>query len=114
VNAATRTVRIRAGLKNQDERLRANHYGRAKIQVGPVRQAVVVPRDAVQTEGRDQFVFIPLTDGLRFRTQRVETQPTERSDRVEIVFGLNAGDRVVTTGSFLLKSELFPSNMGGE
>ncbi len=114
VNASTRTVRVRAGLKNQDERLRANQYGRATIQVGPVRQAVVVPRDAVQSEGRDQFVFVPQPDGQRFRTQRVETQPTERSDHVEIVFGLKPGDRVVTTGSFLLKSELFPANMGGE
>ena len=114
VNAATRTVRVRAGLKNVGERLRANQYGRASIQVGPKRTAIVVPRSAVQSSGADQFVFLPMPDGVRFRTQRVEVRPTDRGDRVEIAFGLSVGDRVVTTGSFLLKSELQRENLVGE
>lgn len=114
VNPATRTVRVRAGLKNQGERLRAFQYGRAVIRVGDERQAVVVPRSAVQSEAGTQFVFLPLADGIRFRSQRVETLPTDRSDRVEVSFGLKPGDRVVTTGSFLLKSELFRAGLVGE
>lgn len=110
VNTTTRTVRVRADLKNIDERLRANQYGRAVIAVGPERRAVVVPRSAVQADGGEEFVFRPLGD-RRYRTQRVKTQPTDRSDEVEVVFGLQAGDQVVTTGSFLLKSELLRSKM---
>lgn len=112
VNTATRTVRVRADLKNIDERLRANQYGRAVIAIGAERQAVVVLRSAVQTDGEVEFVFCPLGD-RRYRTQRVKTQPTERSDEVEIVFGLKAGDEVVTTGSFLLKSELLKASLAG-
>lgn len=114
VNAQTRTVRIRAGLRNIDERLRANQYGRAVIRVGPERSSVVVPRDAVQSDAGVEFVFLPQADGLRFRTQRVETRPTGRHGEVEVAFGLKAGDRVVTAGSFLLKSELFKSSLAGE
>jgi cobalt-zinc-cadmium efflux system membrane fusion protein len=114
VNTATRTVRVRAGLKNIDERLRANQYGRAVIRVGPERSAVVVPRDAVQSDAGVEFVFLPLLDGRRFRTQRVETRPTERHGEVEVAFGLRPGDRVVTEGSFLLKSELFKASLAGE
>ena len=80
--------------------------------MGAERAAVVVPRSAVQADGGEEFVFRPLGD-RRYRTQRVKTQPTERSDEVEIVFGLKASDEVVTTGSFLLKSELLKASLGG-
>ena len=110
VNTATRTVRVRAELKNIDERLRANQYGRADIAIGAERRAVVVPRSAVQTDGEVEFVFRPLDD-RRYRTQRVRTRSTGRSDEVEVLFGLGPGDKVVTTGSFLLKSELLRSKM---
>lgn len=114
VNPATRTVRVRADLKNIDERLRANQYGRAEIQVGPERTAVIVPREAVQTDGAVEFVFLPLPDGRRFRTQRVETRPSDRADQVEIAFGVKPDESVVTAGSFLLKTELFKSSLGGD
>ena len=35
---------------------------------------VVVPRAAVQSEGGEEFVFLPQPDGRSFRTQRVETK----------------------------------------
>ncbi|MDB5351235.1 MAG: family efflux transporter, subunit [Planctomycetota bacterium] len=114
VNVATRTVRVRAKLENIDERLRANQYGRAVIQVGPVRNAIVVPRAAVQSDSGEEFVFIPQPDGRRFRTQRVQTRPTEQTDLVEISFGLKAADTVVTTGSFSLKGEVFKSKLGAD
>lgn len=114
VNPATRTVRIRAGLKNEGERLRANQYGRAVIRVGPERRAVVIPRSAVQADAGEQFVFLPLPDGRRFRTQRVEIKPMDDASRVEVVFGLKPGEQVVTTGSFLLKTELLRSQLAAE
>ncbi len=114
VNPLTRTVRVRAGLKNINERLRANQYGRAVIRVGDERSATIVPRSAIQSEAGGEFVFIPQPDGVRFRTQRVATRPTERSDEVEVTFGLIPENQIVTTGSFLLKSELFKSSLGGD
>ncbi len=113
VNPATRTVRVRAELENIDGRLRSNQFGRAVIQIGNERDAVVVPRAAVQSDAGEEFVFLPLGDG-RYRTQRVQTRPTEALDQVEIAWGLKPDQEVVTTGSFELKSELLKSSLGGE
>lgn len=114
VNEATRTVRVRAGLHNVEERLRAHQYGRAEIRVGPERSAVLVPRAAVQSEGGQEFVFLPRPDGMRFRTQRVETRPSDVPGKVEVAWGLEPGDEVVTAGSFPLRTELFKSNLASE
>lgn len=114
VNPTTRTVRVRAGLKNINERLRANQFGRAVIRVGEERSTIIVPRTAIQSDGEVQFVFIPQPDGMRFRTQRISTRPIDRTDQLEVTFGLKPEDQVVTTGSFLLKSELFKASLGGD
>jgi membrane fusion protein, heavy metal efflux system len=106
VNPTTRTTRVRAELENPDGRLRANQFGRASIQVEPEHEALVVPVAAVQDDGRSERVFVPLADGVSFRPQAVVTRPMDRPDAVEVVRGLDPGQRVVTTGAFLLQSEL--------
>jgi len=106
VNAATRTTRVRAALANPEGRLRANQFGRATIRVAPEHEARIVPAAAVQRDGQAELVFLPLPDGASFRAQPVDTRPTDRADAVEVVRGLEPGQRVVTTGAFLLLSEL--------
>jgi cobalt-zinc-cadmium efflux system membrane fusion protein len=112
VNAATRTIRVRVELKNQGDRLRANEFGQARIRVGEERDAVFVPRDAVQPLGDAQVVFVPLGEG-RYLPVRVVTAPTDERGLVEVVSGLAAGQDVVTIGAFLLKSELAKSPEAG-
>jgi cobalt-zinc-cadmium efflux system membrane fusion protein len=111
VNPATRTVRVRAELANPGGKLRAKQFGRAEIQVGAEHETVFVPRAAVQNDGEDDLVFCPLADG-GFRPQRVKTRPAETSAEVEIEWGLKPGQRVVTTGAFLLKSEMLKAILG--
>jgi cobalt-zinc-cadmium efflux system membrane fusion protein len=111
VNPQTRTTRVRAELVNPDGRLRANQFGRATIQVAPEHEAVIVPRSAVQNDGQDDLVFLAQADG-RFRPQRIATMPTEDDERLEVTWGLKPGQRVVTTRSFLLKSEMFKDRLG--
>jgi cobalt-zinc-cadmium efflux system membrane fusion protein len=111
VNPTTRTTRVRAELENPGGRLRANQFGRARIQVEPEHEAVVVPRAAVQTDGKNQMVFVPLDD-KSYRPQPVITRPTERDDLLEVVAGLHVGEQVVTTRSYMLKGELFKSRLG--
>ena len=114
VSPVTRTIRVRAELENQDGRLLANQFGRARIRVGAERNTVVVPRDAIQSENGQEFAFLPQSDGMRFITQRVVTQPSDDSKLVEVSWGLKPGDVVVTTGSFLLKTEVFKSSLATE
>jgi cobalt-zinc-cadmium efflux system membrane fusion protein len=111
VNPTTRTIRVRAELDNIGGRLRANQFGQAEISVGAEHDAVFVPRAAVQTFGAAHLVFLPDADG-RFRPQRVVTRATEAPDEVEVSWGLKPGQTVVTTGSFLLKTEILKDEVG--
>lgn len=114
VNPATRTIRVRAVLKNPDARLRSNQFGRAEILVGREHQALFVPRDAVQLVGDHALVFLAQPDGS-YRPQRVVVEKGENLlDEEEIEWGLQAGQNVVTTGSFLLKSELMRDELAGD
>jgi cobalt-zinc-cadmium efflux system membrane fusion protein len=111
VNQTTRTIRIRAEVGNPGGRLRANQFGRVEIRVGDEHRAVVVPKGAVQRKDRVDVVFLPLGDG-RYRPQRVVTRPSGHKDCVEVVWGLKPGQKVVTTGAFLLKTEITRGAIG--
>jgi cobalt-zinc-cadmium efflux system membrane fusion protein len=111
VSAITRTVRVRAEMANPGGRLRANQFGRARIQVEPEHDALIVPRSAVQEAGKIQIVFLPLPGGI-YRPQQIKTVPTERDDALEVIGGLEPGQQVVTSRSYILKSELFRDRLG--
>lgn len=111
VNPTTRTARVRAEVANPGGRLRANQFGRASIRLEPEHDALVVPRAAVQEDGDDALVFVPVGPGV-YRARKVETAPTDRDDVVEVVRGLAAGERVVTARSYILKSELYRDRLG--
>ena len=112
IDPVTRTARVRAEVDNPDGRFRANQFGRASILVGDEHDAVLVPEGAVQhSEDGAAVVFLP--DGPRaFRPHRVLTQSSNRADFTEVSWGLDPGQRVVTRGSFLLKTELMRGAIG--
>lgn len=112
VNPSTRTIRVRAEIDNPDGWLKANQFGRAQIEVSGEHEATIVPKEAVQRAGRVDVVFFPEADGRSFRPQRVVARPTNLPDQVEIEWGVKPGQTVVTTGSFLLKSELLNDELG--
>jgi cobalt-zinc-cadmium efflux system membrane fusion protein len=112
VNPTTRTTRIRAELANPNGRLRANQFGQAEIQVGKEHKATVVPKAAVQRKDDVDLVFLPDDEPGSFRAQRVVTRPTDRNDVVEVAWGLKPGQRVVTKGAFLLKTEIMKGAIG--
>ena len=112
VNDKTRTTRVRAELANPDGRLRANQFGQAEIQTGKPHKAVVIPKAAVQRKDEVKVVFLPEDQEGVYRPQRVVTRPTERDDMLEVTWGLKPGQRVVTKGSFLLKTEIMKDAIG--
>jgi cobalt-zinc-cadmium efflux system membrane fusion protein len=112
VNQQTRTTRVRAELANPEGRLRANQFGQAEIQVGDEHKAVIVPKAAVQRKDGVDVVFLPQEEGGVYRPQRVMTKPTDRGDVLEVAWGLKPGQRVVTKGAFLLKTEIMKGAIG--
>lgn len=111
VNEQTRTTRVRAEVQNESGRLRANQFGEATIQIGAEHKAVVVPKEAVQRKDKVDVVFIPEGDGV-YRPQRVTTKATDRTDVLEVTWGLKPGQKVVSKGAFLLKTEIMKGAIG--
>jgi cobalt-zinc-cadmium efflux system membrane fusion protein len=112
VDETTRTTRIRAELANPDGRLRANQFGQAVICIGDPHEVVIVPKAAVQNKDNTaDVVFVPQGDGV-YRPQRIVAKASNRRDVVEIAWGLKPGDRVVTKGSFWLKTEIMKGAIG--
>jgi Cu(I)/Ag(I) efflux system membrane fusion protein len=97
----TRTLRVRFPVTNAGGRFRPGLYGTATFTLAgfPV---ITVPRDAVVDTGARQHVFVAIGDRLE---PRVVTLGVQLADRVEVRSGLEAGDRIVASGVFLLDSE---------
>ncbi len=102
VDPATRTLKLRLEADNPGFALRPDMFVNVEL---PVRVApgLTVPLDALIDSGREQRVFVERSQGI-FEPRRVETG-RRLSDRVEIVRGLQEGERVVSAGTFLVDSE---------
>ncbi|MEP7064324.1 MAG: efflux RND transporter periplasmic adaptor subunit [Betaproteobacteria bacterium] len=100
IDAAGRSVVIRAQVKNNDSRLRPGMFARVRLVTRDVQDALVVPEQAIVPEGDEQYVF-RILDGKAVRT-RVETGQ-RRDAKVEIVKGLNIDDVIVIAGQIKLR-----------
>lgn len=110
IDPHTRTALARIPLANPSGSLRANMYGQGTISLGGDRPSVVVPRSAVQRAKEVSLVFVRIEED-QYEARRVELGETT-DDQVEITKGIRAGERVVTTGSFLLKTETLKDSIG--
>jgi len=99
----TRTLKARLRFPNPDEVLKPNMYANVKIYGGAKDDVVVIPVEALIRTGREERVVIALGDG-RFESRTV-TAGIESGDWVAIIEGIQPGDRVVTSGQFLIDSE---------
>lgn len=102
LDPATRTARVRLELPNADLVLRPGMFANVRIHAER-GERLVVPRSAVLDAGERRFVFRALGGG-RFRPVAVETG-LRSGEQVEIVSGLEAGDEIVASGTFLIASE---------
>jgi cobalt-zinc-cadmium efflux system membrane fusion protein len=109
VDPVTRTVRARVELPNRDRALRAGLLLRASVDVADAEDAVLVPRDAVQRAEGQALVFVRAGKGV-FEPVPVELGES-RGDAVA-VRGIDPGAEVVTTGAFLLKTEILKDSIG--
>ena len=82
-------------------------FGRVRIEGRGTGPIVHVPRQAVIRSGHDSRVVVDLGGG-RFAARRVRLG-IESGDRIAGRGGLEAGERVVVSGQFLIDSE---SNVG--
>lgn len=95
IDPATRSVTVRARLPNPDRKLKPGMLLTVGIETAP-RASLSVPELAVVGEGDARFVYVVGEDGKARRTQ-VRTG-VRSNGRVEILEGLQPGQRVVTEG----------------
>ncbi|MFQ5677097.1 MAG: efflux RND transporter periplasmic adaptor subunit [bacterium] len=106
----TRTFKVRAAVKNPNRKLKPEMFADTRIFVSKETKVLAVPKAAVQFDGEKQFVYIAQGSG-NFLPITVETG-RESQDYVEVISGLNAGDKIVGRGSFLVKSEALKESFG--
>lgn len=109
VDPETRTVTVRATVKNDGGQFRPGAFIEGVIQIPSDREAVLVPKDAVQLVYDHTCVFV-WNDGA-FELREVQTGATD-GRQVEILQGLQAGERVAAVNAFHLKAELIKSAAG--
>ena len=99
----TRTLKVRLRFENPDEGLKPNMYANVRIFGGPKEDIIVIPMEGLIRTGRDERVILDLGDG-RFEARKV-VAGIESGDYVEIIRGIDKGDRIVVSGQFLIDSE---------
>lgn len=98
----TRTVKVRLTFPNASGELRPEMFGEVVL-LGAPRQGLRVPSDAVIDSGLEKVVFVAVGEG-KFEPRRVELGESDGVN-VEVVSGLQAGERVVVRANFLVDSE---------
>lgn len=110
VDRNTRTVKVRAEFDNPEGVLRSHSFGTARIVTRDDEEAVLVSKDAVQWEGCCNVAFEQQSP-TEFVPRKLRLG-YDAGDHFEVLSGLSGGEKVVTQGSFLLKTELRKGSIG--
>jgi multidrug efflux system membrane fusion protein len=101
IDTSTGTVKVKAEFANADESLFPNQFVNARVLLGTLHGATVIPTSALQRGADGLFVYVVKAD--RSVTQRaIRTGPTE-GERVAVNSGLQPGEIVVTDGADKLR-----------
>ena len=102
VDNTTRTLKVRIELANKGFMLKPDMYADVVLNMNYGRQ-LVVPQEAVMDSGSEQLVYVSLKDGY-FEPRKIQIGQKVNNKYV-VLGGLNDGERVVTSGNFLVDSE---------
>jgi RND family efflux transporter MFP subunit len=99
---ATRTLKVRFEFPNPDLTLKPEMYADVVLRIEYGAQ-LSVPEEAVLDSGTEQIVFVAHEDGY-FEARKVELG-AKVDGRQVVLGGLKPGERIVTSGNFLIDSE---------
>ncbi len=104
LDPSTRTLKLRVVLPNPRHILKADMFATIRVP-GALRKAVILPATAVLHGGDKTYVFVPNASG-KFDERVVtigRTFDSGNTRNIEILSGLNDGEKVVTVGGALLR-----------
>lgn len=102
LNTETRTNRIRIDVENPAFKLKPGMYANLEIIVN-YGTVLTIPVEALLDSGEKKYVFIDIGDGY-FEPREVKVGISS-DDYYEVIEGLNEGERLVTSATFLIDSE---------
>lgn len=105
VDPETRAVKVRTEVPNPEGRLKPDMFANVQIVTDLHSTAISIPQSAVLNDDGKTVVFISEGNGYQ---QRQVTTGIQGNDRVEIIDGLQAGDKVVVKGNYLLLQQNKP------
>jgi Cu(I)/Ag(I) efflux system membrane fusion protein len=95
---------VRMILNNRAGQLRPGMYALADIHTKPVLRCLLVPRVAVMNTGTGELAFVEVQPG-HFNPVAVKTGLSGEHSLVQVLSGLKRGQKVVTSGQFLMDVE---------
>jgi membrane fusion protein, copper/silver efflux system len=98
----TRTAKVRLEFPNPRGELKPEMFGEVTLQTEK-REGLRIPADAVIDSGTKKVVFVAIGEG-KLAPREVQVGPVT-GDAVEVISGLEAGEKVVTRANFLIDSE---------
>lgn len=102
VDLNTRTLQARIVTENPGEKLKNQMYVTAIVVAGTIPKAITVPVASVMRNTENQpFVYVQTGAG-QFSRRMVEIGETQQ-ERIQILSGLSAGEKVVADGSLFLQ-----------
>lgn len=102
VDPNTRTLQARIVTENPGEKLKNQMYVTAIVVAGTIPKAITVPVASVMRNSENQpFVYVQ-TGATQFSRRMVEIGEIQQ-ERIQILSGLSAGEKVVADGSLFLQ-----------
>jgi cobalt-zinc-cadmium efflux system membrane fusion protein len=112
IDPTTRTVKVRTEVDNSLGKLKPEMFATIFITTEVISDVLAIPEEAVQTDGNKKIVFIDMGNG-GFEAREV-TLGRQVDSFYQLMEGIKAGEKIVTKGSFLLKSEAQKGELGEE
>ncbi|MGS0681476.1 efflux RND transporter periplasmic adaptor subunit [Shewanella sp. 125m-7] len=103
LDPVSRAMRVRIKLDNPNKVLKPGSLVDVKLFGGPKRDVLSIPTEALILTGRENRVVVQREDN-RFASVPVKVGMIAQG-KAEIIEGLQAGDKVIVSGQFLLDSE---------
>ena len=111
IDEQTRAANVIFEVPNRGRALRIGMQADVRLNAGESIDAVTVPKEAVLEHEGKKIVYV-LLSGEEFERREV-TLGDEYGEKVAVIAGLKAGERVVTQGAYQLKlQELRPADAG--